>query len=73
MNSAINRRCFIVMSGKSTRGLADRFCGWTDPPLSPEGRQQILTCHQDISVSAQSLPRIGMFLIVAVRSKLLRF
>ena len=58
MNSAIKRRCFIVMSGKSTRGPADRFCGWTDPPLSPEGRQQILTCHQDISVSAQSLPRI---------------
>ena len=46
--SKTQRRCLIVISGKSTRGSEDRFCGWTDPPLSREGRQSILALGQQI-------------------------
>ena len=36
------RRVLLVQNGRSTRGIEDRFCGFTDPPLSPEGRQAVL-------------------------------
>ena len=52
------RRCFVMMSGRSTRGLEDRFCGWTDPPLSQQGRQAVLTLRQRLSEQGVSLPKI---------------
>ncbi|MCX6109390.1 MAG: histidine phosphatase family protein [Proteobacteria bacterium] len=55
--SGTHRRCLIVISGKSTRGIEDRFCGWTDPPLSREGRQMVLSLGQQIEQSGR-LPRI---------------
>ena len=58
MTSSTERRCLIVMSGRSTRGLADRFCGWTDPPLSSEGRQGVLSLRQRIMASGTRLPKI---------------
>lgn len=51
------RRCLIVMSGRSTRGQADRFCGFTDPPLSPEGRQELLALRQKFPIEG-GLPGI---------------
>lgn len=53
-----SRRCFIVMSGRSTRGGADRFCGFTDPPLSSDGRQGILELRQKLHQEGERLPRI---------------
>ncbi len=50
------RRCFIVLNGRSTRGTADRFCGWTDPPLSPPGRQMVLALRQRLG--GVQLPKI---------------
>lgn len=51
------RRCFVVLNGRSTRGNADRFCGWTDPPLSSQGRQAVLALRQRLTESAMRLPR----------------
>lgn len=52
------RRCFVVLNGRSTRGNADRFCGWTDPPLSSQGRQAVLDLRQKLTDNGTSLPRI---------------
>jgi broad specificity phosphatase PhoE len=46
MTGVSRRRTFVVMSGRSTRGKADRFCGFTDPPLSIEGRQELLAFRE---------------------------
>jgi broad specificity phosphatase PhoE len=36
------RRVLLVQNGESSRGHGDRFCGFTDPPLSEKGRQDVL-------------------------------
>ena len=53
-----NRKCLIVKSGRSTKGMADRFCGWTDPPLSVEGRKEIMVLRQEISDKGLRPPKI---------------
>lgn len=58
MQSNKRRRCFIVMSGKSTRGQEDRFCGWTDPPLSAQGRHDVLTLRERVTEDGTRLPKI---------------
>jgi len=52
------RRCFAVLNGHSTRGQADRFCGWTDPPLSSQGRQAVLALRQRLNETGVRLPKI---------------
>jgi broad specificity phosphatase PhoE len=54
----MHRRCFVVMSGRSTRGYADRFCGFTDPPLSAHGRQAVLSLQQEVLQQGTRLPRV---------------
>ncbi len=58
MKYATSRHCFLMMSGRSTRGASDRFCGWTDPPLSPEGREQVLARRGNLNQQQRKLPRI---------------
>ncbi len=58
MPSLSQRRCLVVQNGRSTRGQADRFCGWTDPPLSGQGRQAVLTLRQKLLDSGVRLPKI---------------
>lgn len=58
MQKGMQRRLFVVMSGRSTRGQADRFCGFTDPPLSPPGRQTLLALRQKMHQGDVRLPRI---------------
>ena len=58
MPASSQRRCFIVLNGRSTRGQAGRFCGWTDPPLSPQGRQAVLTLRDQLQRDNTRLPRI---------------
>lgn len=55
--SESQRRCFVVLNGRSTRGNADRFCGWTDPPLSSQGRQAVLSLRQKLVESGVRLPK----------------
>jgi broad specificity phosphatase PhoE len=52
------RRCFIVMSGRSTRGHATRFCGFTDPPLSSEGRKVVLALREGLLTGGTALPPV---------------
>lgn len=58
MGTASSRRCFVVMSGRSTRGHATRFCGFTDPPLSMEGRQAVMALREGLVVAGKRLPGI---------------
>ena len=58
MGSSSQRRCFVVLNGRSTRGHADRFCGWTDPPLSASGRQAVLAFRQRLADEGIRLPKI---------------
>lgn len=58
MQAGARKRCFIVLNGRSTRGQGDRFCGWTDPPLSPQGRQAILALRQELLETHTRLPTI---------------
>jgi broad specificity phosphatase PhoE len=53
-----DRRCLVVMNGRSTRGSAGRFCGFTDPPLSPKGRQKVMSMRQKLLETNPRLPRI---------------
>lgn len=53
-----NRKCLVVKSGRSTKGLADRFCGWTDPPLSTEGQKEIMALRQAIADKGLRVPKI---------------
>lgn len=53
-----NRKCLVVKSGRSTKGLADRFCGWTDPPLSIEGRKEIMSLRQASAEKGHRTPKI---------------
>lgn len=55
--SGFQHRCFLVLNGQSTRGHADRFCGFTDPPLSEHGRQSVLALRQKLVSQDQRLPR----------------
>ncbi len=54
----LQRRCFVVMAGRSTRGDSTRFCGFTDPPLSLEGRKVILALREDQATTGRRLPPI---------------
>jgi broad specificity phosphatase PhoE len=58
MVGASRRRCFIVLNGRSTRGQASRFCGWTDPPLSANGRQVVLGLRQRLTDTSTRVPKI---------------
>ena len=58
MSPLSQRRCFVVLNGRSTRGQADRFCGWTDPPLSTQGQQAVLVLRQKLQESGTRLPKI---------------
>lgn len=58
MSTNSSRRCFIVMSGRSTRGHATRFCGFTDPPLSTEGRKAVLALRESMLASGARLPSV---------------
>lgn len=58
MTTPSPRRCYIVMAGRSTRGQADRFCGWTDPPLSAQGRHAVLALRQRLTEQRARLPKI---------------
>ncbi|MBM4250479.1 MAG: histidine phosphatase family protein [Deltaproteobacteria bacterium] len=58
MKSMSSRHCFTIMSGRSTRGAADRFCGWTDPPLSEDGRAQVMARRVELSREVRKLPAI---------------
>jgi broad specificity phosphatase PhoE len=50
------KKCLLVQNGRSTRGTADRFCGFTDPPLSAEGRQAVLSLRTKLLNEGESLP-----------------
>jgi broad specificity phosphatase PhoE len=52
------RRVFTTISGRSTRGANDRFCGFTDPPLSVEGSQAVLSFRQGLQSENHQLPHI---------------
>jgi broad specificity phosphatase PhoE len=52
------RRCLVVMSGRSTRGEASRFCGFTDPPMASEGRLAVLTLREALLAEGATLPAI---------------
>lgn len=50
-------RCFLVLNGHSTRQGADRFCGFTDPPLSTRGRSAVLELRQTLLEQDVRLPK----------------
>ena len=56
--AAAKRRCLLILNGRSTRGQHDRFCGWTNPPISEEGRQQMLTRRKEVIESGLGLPPV---------------
>lgn len=51
-------RCFLVLNGHSTRQGADRFCGFTDPPLSIMGRSAVMGLRQSLAEREIRLPRV---------------
>ena len=57
-SAAPHRRCLTVMSGRSTRGHATRFCGFTDPPLASEGRQAVMALRQQLVADGVRFPQI---------------
>ena len=55
---SFTHRCFLVLNGHSTRQGADRFCGFTDPPLSARGRGAVLGLRQTLVEQEVRLPRV---------------
>lgn len=54
----VQRRCFLMTNGRSSRGRMDRFCGLTDPPLSGKGRQAVLDLRGRLQENGERLPKI---------------
>lgn len=53
----LKRRIFAVVNAKSTRA-SDRFCGFTDPPLSDAGVQSVLELRQAQAQTGRRSPKI---------------
>ena len=51
------KKCLLMVNGISTRG-GNRFCGFTDPPLSGAGRQAMMSLRDELIGSNEGLPKI---------------
>jgi broad specificity phosphatase PhoE len=51
------KKCLLTVNGISTRG-GHRFCGFTDPPLSAEGRQAVMGLRDRLLNAKDGLPKI---------------
>jgi alpha-ribazole phosphatase len=49
-------KCLLIQHGSTTRGSDDRFCGFTDPPLSSTGRQLVLNLRERLQREGVRLP-----------------
>lgn len=52
------RRCFLMCHGEMTGSEQEKFCGFTDPPLSSQGKKSILDLRDRLAKENRKIPNV---------------